>query len=152
MGGGLDSIHGWSFWVGGGGGVKTLLKNTYEGVHLLVKLSAISLQACKFTKNKLLHAYFLRILARFWVIYWDFPRNHFMEGGSRFNGGNSFLSWGGRPIGGHQFCRGGGEVSKTVVGLGGSPPLWEILPLDLFWHQHFFTTNLQVLLYQEIQI
>ena len=50
---------------GGEGGVKTLLKNTYEGVHLLVKLSAISLQACKFTKNKLLHAYFSRILARF---------------------------------------------------------------------------------------
>ena len=132
--GGLDSIHGWSFWVGGGGGgVKTLLKNTYEGVHLLVKLSAISLQACKFTKNKLLHAYFSRILARFWVICWDFPRNHFMEGGSRFNGGNSFLSWGGgRPIGRHQFCRGRGgfENDRRIGGLPppmGNPASWFLL-------------------------
>ena len=39
------------------------LKNTCEGVHLLVKLPAVSLQACNFTKNELLHAYFSRILA-----------------------------------------------------------------------------------------
>ena len=42
-----------------------LLENTSEGVHLIVKLPAISLQAYKFTKNELLHTYFLRILARF---------------------------------------------------------------------------------------
>ena len=40
------------------GGLKILLKNTCGGVHLIVKLQAISLQACKFTKNELLHSYF----------------------------------------------------------------------------------------------
>ena len=39
-----------------------LLKNTCEGVQLIVKLLAISLQACKFTKRELLHKYFSRIL------------------------------------------------------------------------------------------
>ena len=47
-----------------GGGLKILSKNTFKGVHLIVKLPAISLQACKFTKNEL-HTYFSRILARF---------------------------------------------------------------------------------------
>ena len=42
----------------GGGGLKMLSKNTCEGLHLILKLSAISLQACKFTKNELLHTYF----------------------------------------------------------------------------------------------
>ena len=36
---------------GGGGGLKMLSKNTCEGVNLIVKLPAISLQAWKFTKN-----------------------------------------------------------------------------------------------------
>ena len=56
----------------GGGGLsqnmgelKMQSKNTCEGVYLIVKLPAISLQACKFTKNELLHTYFSRILARF---------------------------------------------------------------------------------------
>ena len=57
--GGLESIHGW------GGGGKMLLKNICEGIHMLVKLPAISLQACKFTKNELFHTYFSRILATF---------------------------------------------------------------------------------------
>ena len=59
----LESIHG-----GGGGGLgrlKMLLKNTCEGVHLLVNLAALSLQACKFTKNELFCTYFIRILTRF---------------------------------------------------------------------------------------
>ena len=61
-----------------------LSKNTCEGVHLIVKLPAISLQACKFTKNELLHTYFSRILARFNVIiYCAFSI-------SRFNGGFVF--------------------------------------------------------------
>ena len=38
--------------VGWGGGLKTLSKNTCEGVHLLVKLPATTPQACKFTKNE----------------------------------------------------------------------------------------------------
>ena len=50
---------------GGGQGLKMVLKNTCEGVNLLVKLPAVSLQACKFTKNELLQTYFSRILARF---------------------------------------------------------------------------------------
>ena len=36
---------------------KMLSKNTCEGVHLIVNLPAISLQACEFTKNEL-HTYF----------------------------------------------------------------------------------------------
>ena len=58
-------IGDFSQYMGRGmGGLKMLLKNTWEGVHLIVKLSAKSLQACKFTKNEL-HTYFSRILARF---------------------------------------------------------------------------------------
>ena len=59
-GGGLSQYMG-GVWRG----LKTLSKNTCEGVHLIVKLPGISLQACKFIKNELLHAYFSRILARF---------------------------------------------------------------------------------------
>ena len=43
---------------GGMGELKMLLKNTSEGVHLIVKLEAISLQAPKFSKNGLLHTCF----------------------------------------------------------------------------------------------
>ena len=50
---------------GAWGELKMPLKNFCEGVHLIVKLSAISLQASKFTKNELLYTYFSRILARF---------------------------------------------------------------------------------------
>ena len=80
--GGLESIH---------GGLKTLLKNTCERVHLLVKLQPITQQACRFTKIKLIHTYFPRILARFKVIiYCFFSRNHFLEGGFMFQ-------WRGKP-------------------------------------------------------
>ena len=59
-GGGLKSIH------GGAWGFKMLPKNTCEGVHLIIKLLAISLQAYyKFTENEFPHTYFSRILARF---------------------------------------------------------------------------------------
>ena len=57
--GGLRSIHGGSM-----GGLKMLSKNTCEGVHLIIKLLAKSLQACKFTKNER-HLYFSRVLPRF---------------------------------------------------------------------------------------
>ena len=40
------------------GELKMLSKNTCEGVHLIVKLPAISLQASKFPKTELLHSYF----------------------------------------------------------------------------------------------
>ena len=58
MGGGLSQYM-------GGGVLNRVLENIYEGVHLLVKLPAINRQACKFTKNELLHIWFSRILARF---------------------------------------------------------------------------------------
>ena len=45
-----------------------VLRNTCEGVHLLVQLLTISLEACKFTKNEFLHTHFSKILARFKVI------------------------------------------------------------------------------------
>ena len=45
-----------SQYMGGAeGGLKMLSKNTCEGVHLLVKLPTISLQAYRFTKDELLH-------------------------------------------------------------------------------------------------
>ena len=59
-GGGAKSIDGGSM-----GGLKMLSKDTCEGVHLIVKLPAISLRVSKVTKNELLHTYFSRILARF---------------------------------------------------------------------------------------
>ena len=62
VGGGGLSQYMWQAWRGGC--LRMLLKNTSEGVHLIVKLPAISLQTCKFTKNEL-HTYFSRILARF---------------------------------------------------------------------------------------
>ena len=46
------------YWGSMSGRFKVLSKNTCEGVHLIVKLPAISLQACKFTKIELLHSYF----------------------------------------------------------------------------------------------
>ena len=67
-GGGLSQYMEGSWgmgWGGGVGGLKMPLKNTCEGVHLIVKLPAIILQACKFTKNELLQTHFSRILARF---------------------------------------------------------------------------------------
>ena len=58
-GGGLKSTY-----EGSMGGLEMLSENICEGVHLMVKLSAISLQACKFTKMNFF-THFSRILARF---------------------------------------------------------------------------------------
>ena len=58
-------IGGGDLGMGEGGMVGMLLKNICEGVHTLLKLPAISLQAYKFTKNELLHTNFSRILTRF---------------------------------------------------------------------------------------
>ena len=97
-----------------------LSKNTCDEVHLIVKLPAIILKASKFTKKKLLHTHFSRILARFYkllfivlflgIISW--------KGVLCFNGGRaSFLSRGGR--GGAPWrasvLAGGGGVSKKIV-------------------------------------
>ena len=57
---GFESIHGVKE-----GGLKVMLKNAFEEVHLLVNILGIRLQAHKFTKNDLLHTYFSRIVARF---------------------------------------------------------------------------------------
>ena len=46
-----------------------LSKNTGEGVHLIVKLPAINLQACKFTKNELLHTYFQGFQLEFKLLF-----------------------------------------------------------------------------------
>ena len=58
-------IGGLNQYMGEAWELKMLLKNTCEGVNLLVKLLTITLQACKVTKNELPHTYFSRILARF---------------------------------------------------------------------------------------
>ena len=129
-GGGLKSKH-----EGSIGELQMLSKNRY---HLILKLQ----QTSKFTKNKLLHTYFSRILARFPVIiYCAFSRNHFMEGCFMFQwgGGGLFFRWGA------SFLSGGaphgmasvlvGEFSKKIVrwrgGEGVPPmppsPLWETL-------------------------
>ena len=58
-GGALQNLTrgGLSQYMGEHGGLKILSENTCEGVHL-IKLPAISPQACKFTKNELLHTFF----------------------------------------------------------------------------------------------
>ena len=38
--------------------LKMLSEKMCEGVHLIVKLLAINLEACKFSKNELFHTYF----------------------------------------------------------------------------------------------
>ena len=63
---GLKPIHGGHI---GGGGAKMLSKTTCE-VHLIVKMLAISLQTCKFTKNELLRKYFWRILGIIIISYY----------------------------------------------------------------------------------
>ena len=49
-----------------------LLNYTPWRKHLLVKLSAISRQACNFTKNELLYTYFSKILAIFYITIYCF--------------------------------------------------------------------------------
>ena len=99
-----------------------LSKNTCEGVHFLVQLPAIGLQACKFTKTELLRTYFWRILARFSVItYCAFLGIISWKGASRCNGWGLFFRWwgasflsGGHPMGGIGFD--GVGFRKKIVG------------------------------------
>ena len=74
-------------------GLKRLLKNTCHGVHIsLQAYKPISLQACKFVKNKLLHAYVLRIfLLNFKLLFIVFSRNHFLEEGFTFQEGRGVV-------------------------------------------------------------
>ena len=65
MGGAPQNLMGELKSKNGGawGELKMLSKNTFEGVHLIVKVPAVRLQASKFTQNELLHTYFSRSLA-----------------------------------------------------------------------------------------
>ena len=96
---GLKSKH----W----GELKMLSKNTGEGVHLIKKLPAVSLQASKFTKNELLDTSFSRILARFLfivlflgIISWKSVSCFSREGFFQMGGG---APWGGISFGGGGF-------------------------------------------------
>ena len=120
---------------GAWGELNMLLKNTCERVHLIVKLPAIRLQVSKFTKNDLLHTYFSRILARFYIIiYCAFSENHFMEGCFMFQWGIVFqkegfiFKWRGAPHrGALVLIRGvekNGKMGGTPCPL---PPIWETL-------------------------
>ena len=82
--------------IGGAcGELKMLLKNTCEGVHLILTLLAISLPASKFTKS-----FHVRVF-------------HVLMGGVCFSdmGGGSFLS-GGTPWGPSILVGGGGGSKK----------------------------------------
>ena len=114
-------------------GLKTLTNNTCEGVHLIVKLSTISLQAYKFTKYELLHTYFSSILATLLFIAL-FLGIISCKGVSCFNrkgavfqmGGVFIFKRGGMPHGGHRFWW-GFEKNRRMEGERFSmpTPLWE---------------------------
>ena len=74
------------------GELKMLSKNTCEGVHLIVKLPAISLQASKFTKNGLLpHIFFKDFKSLFIVLFLGIISwNISWKGVSYFNEGVCF--------------------------------------------------------------
>ena len=109
----------------GGGGLKMLSKNAGDGVHLIVKLPAIGLQACKFTKNELLHTYFSRIFKLLFIVL---SRNLFLEGGFIVQGGGGvfrcegfFFRWGGgTPWGSIGFD---GVFLNKIIGWGEVPPV-----------------------------
>ena len=97
-----------SRYIGGAWGHKTLLKNTCAGVHLLLKLLAISLQVCKFTKNEL-HIFFKdfsQILSYYLLCFFQEPFHgrglHVSMGEVVFQMGASFLG-GGTLHAGHWF-------------------------------------------------
>ena len=107
---GLKSIHGGSMR-----GLKMLSKYTCEGVHLIVMLPAICLQACKFTKNDLLHT-FLKELSQILSYYLlCFFQESFHEGCFTFQWkvGGCFSDGG---------CPFDGFFLKKPLGLGAPPP------------------------------
>ena len=101
IGGALQNLMGGlSQYVGGAcEGLKILSKNTCEGIHLIVKLPAISLQACKFTKiNFITHIFqgFLLDFKLFFIVL--FLGIISWKGASLFSGGGGgglFFRWGG---------------------------------------------------------
>ena len=126
----LDGV-GLSQYLGGAWrGLKMLSKNTQEGVHLIVKLPAISLQAGKFTKNELFHTIFqgfqldfklLFIVVFLGIISW--------KDASRFNGGGGCFSDRGASFLSGEAPHGG--FFEKIRRMGGAPPmphpLWETL-------------------------
>ena len=89
-GGGLSQYMGRSM-----GGIKMLLKNTCDRVDLIVKSLTINLEACKFTKNELLHTYFQGFQLDFKLLFIVlFLGSILWKGVSRFNGGVCFSDWG----------------------------------------------------------
>ena len=98
-----------------------LAKDTCEGGHLIVKLSAISLQASKFTENDFLHTYFSTILARFELLFIVlFVGIISWNGASSFNGGFVFqmegfiFKWGVGCPWGASVLVGGGVLKKIL--------------------------------------
>ena len=88
--GGLSQYMGRSM-----GGIKMLLKNTCDRVDLIVKSLTINLEACKFTKNELLHTYFQGFQLDFKLLFIVlFLGSILWKGVSRFNGGVCFSDWG----------------------------------------------------------
>ena len=101
-----------------------LSKNTCEGVHLIVKLPAICLQACKFTYCAYLLCFFLESFHGR-VLHVSIGR------GVCFSDGWGFIfKCGWVPHGGHQFLMGWISKKNCWIG-GGAPmpplPLWETL-------------------------
>ena len=104
-----------------------LSKNTGEGVHLIKKLPAVSLQASKFTKNELLDTSFSRILARFLfivlflgIISWKGVSCFSREGFFQMGWGGFIFKWGGVPHGVASVLVGGGF--EKICKMGGMPP------------------------------
>ena len=88
-----------------------LSKNTCEGIHLIIKLPAISVQAYKFTKNEFLHTYFSKIF-----------NGSGGGGGGGSDGGCFIFRWGCTPWGGTSVLI-GGRFSKKNHRIGGAPPI-----------------------------
>ena len=117
-------------------------KNTCEGVHLIVKLPTVSLQASKFTKNELLHTFFKglsQILSYYIVCFFQESFHgrvlHFSVRGFAFQMGGFFSKWGSIDFD-------GGRFSKKVVGQGGAPPLHAPTPL---WENLWFTFSMRIM-------
>ena len=86
------------------GRLKMLSKNTCDGVYLIVKLLAISLKACKFTKKELLHTEFqldfkLLFIVLFLGIISLKNTSGFNGVGFAFQMGGFIFKWG-CPVGG----------------------------------------------------
>ena len=126
------------------GELKMQLKNTCEGIHLVKKLPAISLQAFKFTiKMNFTHIFkdFGWILS-YYLLWFHGRLFHALMGESFvFQMGGFIFKWErgcGAPWGALVLVGGakGGGGSKKIIRWGGHspPPLWETLELWIFFY------------------